>query len=56
MADYPPKLQEYLDDFDFVTSRDERVDFLIDIADAFQPVPGVGRYQTLRRSAARHRL
>lgn len=39
MADYPPKLQEYLDDFDFVTSRDERVDFLIDIADEFQPVP-----------------
>ena len=39
MADYPPKLQEYLDDFGFVTSREERVDFLIDIADAFQPVP-----------------
>ena len=39
MADYPPKLQEYLDDFDFVTSREERVDFLIDIADEFRPVP-----------------
>ena len=39
MADYPPKLQEYLDDFDFVSSRDERVDFLIDIADEFEPVP-----------------
>lgn len=39
MADYPPKLQEYLDDFDFVTSREERVDFLISIADEFQPVP-----------------
>lgn len=40
MADYPPKLQEYLDDFDFVTSREERVDYLIDIADEFEPVPG----------------
>ncbi len=39
MADYPPKLQEYLDDFGFVTSREERVDFLIDIADEFEPVP-----------------
>ena len=39
MADYPPKLQEYLDDFDFVTSREERVDFLISIADEFQAVP-----------------
>lgn len=39
MADYPPKLQEYLDDFGFVTSREERVDFLISIADEFEPVP-----------------
>lgn len=39
MADYPPILQEYLDDFAFVTSREERVDFLISIADEFQPVP-----------------
>lgn len=39
MADYPPILQEYLDDFDFVTSREERVDFLIAIADEFEPVP-----------------
>ncbi len=39
MADYPPILQEYLDDFDFVTSREERVDFLISIADEFEPVP-----------------
>ena len=39
MADLPPKLQEYLDDFGFVTSREERVDFLIDIADEFEPVP-----------------
>ena len=39
MASYPPKLQEYLDDFGFITSREERVDFLIDIADDFEPVP-----------------
>ena len=30
MADYPAKLQEYLDDFSFITSREERVDYLID--------------------------
>ena len=39
MAGYPPKLQEYLDDFDFVTSREERVDYLIAIADEFEAVP-----------------
>lgn len=39
MADYPPKLNEYLEDFNFITSREERVDFLIDIADDFKPVP-----------------
>ena len=39
MAALPPKLQEYLDDFGFVTSREERVDYLISIADEFQPVP-----------------
>ncbi len=39
MADYPAKLQEYLDDFSFITSREERVDYLIAIADEFQPVP-----------------
>ena len=39
VADYPPTLQEYLDDFGFVTSREERVDFLIAIADEFEPVP-----------------
>ena len=39
MATLPPKLQEYLDDFSFVSTREERADFLIDIADAFQPVP-----------------
>lgn len=39
MANYPPKLQEFLDDFEFITSREERVDFLIALADEFQPVP-----------------
>ena len=39
MADYPAKLQEYLDDFSFITTREERVDYLIAIADEFQPVP-----------------
>ena len=39
MADYPSVLQEYLDDFAFISSRDERVDFLIAIADEFKPVP-----------------
>lgn len=39
MADYPPKLQEYLEDFAFISSREDRVDYLIDIADEFTPVP-----------------
>ena len=39
MADYPAKLQEYIDDFGFVTTRDERAEFLISIADEFEPVP-----------------
>ena len=39
MSSYPPKLQEYLDDFAFITTREERVDFLIAIADEFRPVP-----------------
>ena len=39
MASYPPKLQEYLDDFSFISSREERVDYLIAIADEFKPVP-----------------
>lgn len=39
MADYPAKLQEYLDDFSFISSREERIDYLIAIADEFQPAP-----------------
>ena len=56
MASYPPKLQEYLDDFGFISSREDRVDFLIDIADAVSAGAGDHRQQTLRRSASRHRL
>lgn len=39
MPEYPPKLQDYLDDFDFISTRDERIDFLIAISDDFEPVP-----------------
>ncbi|MCY4072438.1 MAG: SufE family protein [Chloroflexi bacterium] len=39
MPGYPPKLQDYLDDFGFISARDERIDFLIAISDEFEPVP-----------------
>ena len=39
MPELPPKLQEYLDDFGFITTRDERIDYLIAIADEFVAVP-----------------
>jgi len=39
MPGYPPKLQDYLDDFGFISTRDERIDFLIAISDDFEPVP-----------------
>ena len=39
MPELPPKLQEYLDDFGFITTRDERIDYLIAIADEFAAVP-----------------
>ena len=39
MPEYPAKLQEYLEDFSFISSRDERIDFLIAISDEFEPVP-----------------
>lgn len=39
MPDYPEKLNEVLADFDFVTTRDERVELLIGLADRFQSVP-----------------
>lgn len=39
MPNYPEKLQEYLDDFTFITTREERIDYLIQISDEFKPVP-----------------
>ncbi len=39
MPEYPPILQDYLDDFGFISTRDERIDFLIAISDDFEPVP-----------------
>ena len=39
MPNYPDKLQEYLDDFAFIGSREERIDFLISISDEFSRVP-----------------
>ncbi len=38
MSEYPPKLAEVLEDFSFITGRDERVAFLIEIADRFPAV------------------
>lgn len=39
MPDYPAKLTDVLADFDFVTTRSERAEMLIDYADRFEPVP-----------------
>lgn len=39
MTTIPEKLQDYIDDFGYVTTREERVEFLIQIADSFQQVP-----------------
>ncbi len=36
---YPAELQEVLEDFEWVTTREERVDLLIHYADQFEPVP-----------------
>ncbi len=38
MADYPSKLQEALEDFSFVTTRAERQEYLIQLADRFSDV------------------
>ncbi len=38
MPEYPAKLQEALDDFSYITTRTERQDFLIQIADQFSDV------------------
>ncbi len=39
MRNYPQALNDLLDDFDFVTTRNERVELLLDIASRFEPVP-----------------
>lgn len=39
MPDYPDKLTQLLDDFQWITDRSERADYLIEIADRFEPVP-----------------
>lgn len=39
MADIPQKLKDILDDFSFITDRNERSDYLIELADQFVRVP-----------------
>jgi cysteine desulfuration protein SufE len=39
MPELPDKLNEILADFDFVTTRSERAELLIDLANRFQKVP-----------------
>ena len=38
MADYPQKLQEAIEDFSFITTRTERQEYLIQLADQFESV------------------
>ena len=38
MADYPAKLQETIEDFSFITTRTERQQYLIQLADEFSDV------------------
>jgi cysteine desulfuration protein SufE len=38
MADYPQKLQETIEDFSFITTRQERQQYLIQLADQFKDV------------------
>ena len=38
MADYPEKLNESLEDFSFITTRSERQEYLIQLADQFSDV------------------
>lgn len=35
MSSYPQKLQELIDDFEFITTREERTEYLIELADRF---------------------
>jgi cysteine desulfuration protein SufE len=39
MAEYPEKLAQLLEDFDFITDRNERAMMLIETADRFHDVP-----------------
>jgi cysteine desulfuration protein SufE len=39
MPELPERLREVLADFSFVTTRSERAEMLIDLADRFEPVP-----------------
>ncbi|MBN2470960.1 MAG: SufE family protein [Anaerolineae bacterium] len=39
MADYPEKLKQLLADFEWITDRTERAEYLIELADQFEPVP-----------------
>ena len=38
MSEFPPKLAEILEDFSFITDRNERAEYLIEIADRFDEV------------------
>jgi cysteine desulfuration protein SufE len=46
MADYPQKLQETLEDFSFITNRQERQQYLIQLADQFSNVKVPARIAT----------
>lgn len=39
MAEYPEKLKQLLADFEWITDRTERAEYLIELADKFEPVP-----------------
>lgn len=39
MPEIPEKLKRVLEDFSFITDREERAAYLIELADQFQPVP-----------------
>ena len=39
MADIPEKLQQLLADFEWITDRTERSEYLIELADQFEPIP-----------------
>ncbi len=39
MAEYPDRLRQLLEDFRWMTDREERAEYLIELADRLQPVP-----------------